>query len=120
TSFLRICKLHRPYASTRKTARMTYWTTVNFVCGIFSSRPSIPCYGLSLVQQNAAKFSFCWKPYLEYPIFIYSAVSESSQSGYGRITFFLQSRAERGIPITTATLGLRMEWIAWIRSLALI
>src|SRR6478609_6087206 len=25
-----------------KTARMTYWTTENFVCGIFSSRPGIP------------------------------------------------------------------------------
>src|ERR1041385_5115873 len=41
------------------TARMTYWTTENFVCGIFSSRPDIPVTIYRPAATNQNPFSFC-------------------------------------------------------------
>src|ERR1051325_1715083 len=41
------------------TARMTYWTTENFVCGIFSSRPDIPVTICRFPATNQNPFSFC-------------------------------------------------------------
>src|ERR1043166_7259134 len=70
------------------TARITYWTTENFVCGIFSSRPGIPCYDLSPQrQQIRIPFSFGWGPSLEYRKSVTSAVRQRPQGSYGRITW---------------------------------
>src|SRR5215467_8392860 len=79
SSLLRTCSVHRPYARKMKIARMTYWTTENFVCGIFSSRPSIPCHGLSLVQQCTGWKSLCCRPYLEYRILAGNDVRQSTE-----------------------------------------
>lgn len=49
------------------------------VCRFTTERGSIP---------------FCWKPYLEYRIFVCQGVSESTQNRYGRITWFRKSSSE--------------------------